>query len=73
MVVVVLPDPFRGTRARRNSTETQQSGHAIRSGPEIKNRSSAKDGTPERLRCRTIQKEVSQIMQRVSAGAARRI
>jgi len=33
----------------------------------------AKDGAPERLRCRTIQKEVSQILQRVSAGSARRI
>jgi len=44
-----------------------------RSGPEVKNgRSSAKDGAPERLRCRIIQKEVSQIMQKVSAGAARR-
>jgi len=35
--VVVLPDPFRGMGAWRNSTETQQSGHASRSGPEVKN------------------------------------
>jgi len=43
--VVVLPDPFRGMGAQRNSTETQQSGHAQRSGSEVKNgRSSAKDG-----------------------------
>jgi len=28
-------------------------------GPEVKNTSSAKDGVPDRLRCRTIQKEVS--------------
>jgi len=42
----------------RNSTETQQSGHAPRSGLEVKNGSSAKDGAPERLRCGTIQ-EVS--------------
>jgi len=34
--VVVLPDPFRGMGAWRNSTETQQSGHASRSGPEVK-------------------------------------
>jgi len=54
----------------RNSTEIQQSGHAPRSGPEIKNGSSATDGEPERLRCGTIQEEVSQILQRVSAGAA---
>ena len=33
LVVVVLPDPFRGMGARRNSAETQQSGHAPRSGP----------------------------------------
>jgi len=58
--VVVLPDPFRGMGAWRNSTETQQSSHALRSEPEVKNgRSSAKDGAPERLRCRTIQEEVS--------------
>jgi len=59
---VVLHDPFRGMRAWRNSTETQQSGHAPRSGPEVKNgRSSAKDGAPERLRYGTIQKVVSQL------------
>jgi len=48
--VVEVPDPFLGMGARRNSTETQQSGHAPRFGPEVKNgRSSAKDGAPERL------------------------
>jgi len=36
MVVVVLPDTFRRMGASRNSTETQQSGHAPRSGPEVK-------------------------------------
>jgi len=47
-------------RAWRNSTETQQSGHAPRFGPEVKNgRSSAKDGAPESLRCGTIQEEMS--------------
>jgi len=34
-VVVVLPDPFRGMGAWRNSTETQQLVHAPRSGPEV--------------------------------------
>jgi len=49
-VVVVLLDPFREMGAWKNSTETQQSGHAPWSGPEVKNgRSSAEDGTPERL------------------------
>jgi len=58
--VVVLPDPFRRMRARRNSMETLQSGHASRSGPEVKNgKSSAKDGALERLRCEAIQKKVS--------------
>jgi len=52
VVVVVLPDPFRRMGSWRNSTETQQSGHAPRSGPEVKNwRSGAKDGAPERLVC----------------------
>jgi len=27
--LVVLPDPFRGVEARRNSAETEQSGHTI--------------------------------------------
>jgi len=57
--------------AWRNSMETLQLGHVSRSGPEVKNgRSSAKDGAPERRRCGTIQ-EVSQILQMVSASAAR--
>jgi len=41
------------------------------SGPEIKNRG-AKVGAPERLKCGTIQKEESYILQLMSAGAARR-
>jgi len=70
-LVVVLPDPFRGMEAWRNSMlETEQSGHAPRSGPEVKNRSGVKDGAPKRLGCRTIQEEASQILQRVFAGAA---
>jgi len=61
VVVVVLLRPFRGMRAWKNSTETQQSDHAPRYGPEVKNgRICAKDGAPERLRCRTIQKEVTE-------------
>jgi len=71
MVVAVLPDPFRG-KGGVEFTETQQSGHALRSGPEVNNgRSNAKDGAPERLGCGTVQEEVSQILQRVfAAGAA---
>jgi len=71
IMVVVLPDPFRGMGAWRNFMETQQSGHAPRSGPEVKNgRSDAEDGAPERLGCGAVKEEVSQILQRVSAGAA---
>jgi len=36
----------------------------------VNGRSSAEDGAPERLGCRTVKEEVSQILQRVSAGAA---
>jgi len=71
VVVVVLPDPFLGMEAWRNSTETQQSSHAPRSGPEVKNEtSSAKDGEPERLGCGTVKEKVSHILHRVSASAA---
>jgi len=69
-VVVVLPDQFRRMRAWRNSTETQHSGHAPRFGLEVKNGSSAEDDAPERHGCGTVKEEVSQILQRVSAGAA---
>jgi len=56
----VLPDPFQGMRAWKNSTETQQSGHAPRSEPEVKNgRSNAKDGALKRLGCQTAKEEVS--------------
>jgi len=34
VVMVVLPDPLQGMELRRNSTETKQSDHAPRSGPE---------------------------------------
>jgi len=60
--MVVLPDPFRGTGAWRNSTEAQQSGHAPRSGPEIINRSGAENGAPERIGLGTVKEEVSQIL-----------
>jgi len=53
-MVVLLSDLFRGMGAWRNSTKTQQSGHAPRSGPEVKyGRSSAEDGPSERLLCGT--------------------
>jgi len=64
MVVVVLPDPFREIGTRSNSSDTQQLSHVPRSGQEIKDeRSTAKDDAPERLRCGTIQKEASWILQ----------
>jgi len=49
-LVVVLPDLFRGMGAWKNSTETQQSGHAPTSGPEVKNeRIGSENSAPERL------------------------
>jgi len=64
-------DPFRGIGAWKNSTETQQLGRTSKSGPEVKNeRSSAEDGVPKRLRCGTAKEEVSQVLQRIFAGAA---
>jgi len=73
MVVVVLPDPFRGmgrggTPWRPNSRVTPQGlNQRSKNG-----RSGAEDGAPERLGCGTV-KEVSQILLRMSAGAAGRI
>jgi len=53
------PTSSEGWGEWRNSKEIQHSGHAPRSGPEVKNgRSSAKAGVPERLRCGTIQEMV---------------
>jgi len=49
---------------------TEQSGHAPRSGPEVKMEGSAEDGAPERLGCETVKEEVSHFLQRVSVGAA---
>jgi len=65
--------PLRGMGAWRNSTETQQSGHASRFGPEVKNGSSAKDGAPERLGYGTIQEKMSHILQRVSVRLHQRV
>jgi len=48
VVMVVLSDHFRRMRARKNSTVTQQSSHAPRSGLEVKNgRSDGKYGVPK--------------------------
>jgi len=45
MVVLLLPDPFRGMGVQRKSTEAQQLDHAQRFGIEVKKgRSSSKDG-----------------------------
>jgi len=48
--MVVLLELLPRMRAWRNSTETQQLSYVPRSGLEVKNGSSAKDGAPERLR-----------------------
>jgi len=49
-LVVVLPNLLRGMGVRRNSAETQHSGHDPRSGPKVKNESRAKNGVLERLK-----------------------
>jgi len=45
----VPPDPFRGMGAWRSSTETQQSGHAPKSEPEVKNGRSGAEDVPAPL------------------------
>ena len=63
MVVVILPDPFRGMGARRNSAETQQSGHNPRSGPKIKNgERGAKDRFTKGFRGRTVEEEMIEVL-----------
>jgi len=59
--------------ARKISAETQHSGHAPKSEPEIKKngRRSVKNGAPDRFRCGTIQKEG--VRSAVDVRAARRI
>jgi len=70
---VVLPDPFREMGMWTNSTETKQSGHAPRSGPEVKNGNSAKYDAPERLSAEQTRKGEGLGSVEGSAGAARRI
>jgi len=70
-MVVLYRDLLRGMGARRNFEENLQSGHALSFKPEIKDeRGSVKDVAPERLRCETIQKEVSKTLKLMTAGAA---
>jgi len=52
-------DLFRGMRARRNSTETQQSGHTQGLDQRPKIEGVVLKMARQRLRCGTIQKEVS--------------
>jgi len=67
MVVVVLSDPFCGMGTRRNSAETQQSGHTLRSRPNVKNRrSSVKEAGEDQM-------QDNPGGELVSAGAARSI
>jgi len=60
----MLLNPFCEMRVWRNSTKTRQSGHALRSGPEVKNgksTGSAKDGVLKRLGYGAIQKRNVQL------------
>jgi len=65
LVVVVLPDPFRGKRAWRNSLETQQSGHAPRSGSEVKNGRSIVQFSQYRRRMQEMQQAVKFLTNKV--------
>jgi len=67
----VLLDPFRGMGVRRNSTETQQSGHAPSSGPEVKMEEVVHDA-PKRLKYGIIQNEVSGEYILLYAGQSKR-
>jgi len=69
----VLPSPFWGMGAQRTLLGLTKRGHTPRLGPEVENRSKAKDGVPESLRCRTFEIDMRKILQMVSAGVARSI
>jgi len=71
--VVVLPDPFQATGARKKFTETQQLGHAQGLNQRSKMKEIVPKWRPKRLRCGTVENEVSQILQLIKAGTARRI
>jgi len=73
VVVMALPDLFREIRAQRNSTETQQPGHAQGLDQRSKMEEVVTKMTAGEAWMRAIQKEVSQILQFMTAGAARRI
>jgi len=60
-MVVVLPNPPRNGGVEELHGDPTV-GPPSRSGPEVKNRSGAKDGVPERLGCGTVKEEVSQIL-----------
>jgi len=69
MVVVVLPDTFRWMGVEELHRDPTVGPH-----PKVWTRGqkwkySAEDGAPERLGCGTVKEEVSQILERVSAGA----
>jgi len=72
MVVVVLPDTFRGMGAWRIPKKPNSRATHKAYGPEVKNEgSSAKDGVPK-AQMRDNPKG-GKILQMMSAGAARRI
>ena len=71
MLLLLLPNPFRGMRAWWKTMEPQKSGNSPWPGPEIAKRQRvAKERTAPRGCSCTVQNEMRGVLGRVSAGAA---
>ena len=73
-LLLLFPDPFRGTGAWRKTMEPQKPGNSPGPGPEVvKRQRVAKEHAAQRVRSWTMQNEMRGVLGRVSAGAAERI
>ena len=74
VLLLLLPDPFGGMGAWWKTMEPQKPGNSPRSGPEVvKRQRVANERAVQRVRSRTVQNEMRDVLGRVSAGAAGRI
>ena len=74
LLLLLLPDPFRGMGAWRMTMEPQKPGNSPGSGPEVVERQRvAKERAAQRVRSWTEQNEIRGVLGRVSTGAAGRI
>ena len=74
LLLLLLPDPFRGMGAWRKTIEPQKLGNSPGSGPEVVVRQKiAKERTAQRVRSWIVQNEMRGVLGRVPASAARRI